>query len=136
MVGRKGSMQTNKPSWQAKLETTTVIIACLWVSAYERIWHETLNWPWNELCWKLLSLENPFEFFWNPKSSFGIWKSNLNLNYFILSENLFQTWTLRRGAMCVYSSLSCGKVEYMHIAPLSGVHVWNRFSDRTKFSQI
>ena len=22
--------------------------------------------------------------------------------------------------MCVYSSLSCGKVEYMHIGPLSG----------------
>ena len=46
VVGRKESMQSNKPSWQAKLETTTAIIACLWVSAYGRIWHEMLNWPW------------------------------------------------------------------------------------------
>ena len=41
-------------------------------------------------------------------------------NFFILSENLFQTWTLRSGAICVYSSLSCVEVEYMHIAPLRG----------------
>jgi hypothetical protein len=38
--------------------------------------------------------------------------------------------------MCVYSSLSCGKVEYMHIAPLRRVHVWNRFSDRIILFQI
>ena len=34
------------------------------------------------LCWKLLSVENPFEFIWNPKSSFEIWKFNLNLKFF------------------------------------------------------
>jgi hypothetical protein len=31
------------------------------------------------LCRKLLSLENPFEFIWNLKSSFEIWKFDLNL---------------------------------------------------------
>ena len=41
----------------------------------------------------------------------------------ILSENLFQTWTLRSGTLWVYLSLSCGKFEYMHIAPLRRVHV-------------
>ena len=62
----------------------------------------------------------------------SIWK------FFILSENLFQSWILRSGAMCVYLnlSLSCNKVEYMHIAPLCGVHVWNRIWDRMNFFQI
>ena len=85
------------------------------------------------LCWKLLSHENPLDTIWNPKSSFENWKSNLNLISFFLPENLFQTWTLRSGAMWVYYSLSCGRVKYMQIAPLSRVHVWNRFSDRTNF---
>ena len=35
-------------------------------------------------CWKLLYLENPFEFIWNLKSSFEIWKLNLNLKKFHL----------------------------------------------------
>ena len=34
---------------------------------------------WLDWCPKLLSLENPFEFIWNLKSSFGIWKFNFNL---------------------------------------------------------
>ena len=46
VVGRKESMQSNKPSWQAKLEITTAITACLWVSAYGRTWHEMLDWQW------------------------------------------------------------------------------------------
>ena len=53
-----------------------------------------------------------------------IWKS------FIPSENGFQTRTpLRSGAMCMYSSLSCDEVEYMHIVLL---HFWNRFSEKIK----
>ena len=63
-----------------------------------------------------------------------IWK------FFVPSENLFQNWTLKSGAMWLYSSLSCSKVkyniQYMHIAPLHGVHVWNVFWDRTNFFQI
>ena len=46
------------------------------------------------------------------KNSISIWKC------IILPENLFQTCILRRGAMCVYSSWSRDKVEYMHIEPL------------------
>ena len=34
------------------------------------------------LCPKLLSLENPFEFIWNLKSSFGIGKFSSNLKKF------------------------------------------------------
>ena len=68
-------------------------------------------------------VEIPFEFF-------EIWI------FFIQSENSFQTWTLWSCVMCVFSSLSRGKVEYVHITPLHGVHVWNRFSDRTNFFQI
>ena len=52
------------------------------------------------------------------------------ISIIILSENSFQTWILRTGAMCVYSSLSHGKVEYTHIEPLCKVHIWNKFSDR------
>ena len=57
-----------------------------------------------------------------------IWKS------FISSENLFQTWTLRNSAMYMYSSLSRDKLEYMHIATLLGVHVWNNFETRFEIS--
>ena len=46
-----------------------------------------------------------------------IWKS------FIPSENLFQTFTLRSGAMCVYSSLSYDKDEYTkHCNTLFEIH--------------
>ena len=45
-----------------------------------------------------------------------IWKS------FIPSENLFQTWALQGGAMCMYSTLSRDKLENMNM-----VHVWNKF---------
>ena len=45
------------------------------------------------LCPKLLSLEKPFEFIWNLKSSFEIWKFNSNLTKFFR-------------AICMYSSLS------------------------------
>jgi hypothetical protein len=38
--------------------------------------------------------------------------------------------------MCMYSSLSRDKLEYTHIAPLHGVHVCNKFSDRLKPFQI
>ena len=41
------------------------------------------------LCPKLLSLENPFEFIWNHKSSFEIWKLIFNLKFFILFENSY-----------------------------------------------
>ena len=34
---------------------------------------------------------------------------------------------------CVYSSFSSDKIAYTHIAPLQGVHVWNKFWDRIKF---
>ena len=68
------------------------------------------------LCWKLLSLENPFEFNWNTKSSFEIWKFNRNLKFFL--SFLFQSWTLRSGAMRVYSSLSCGKFEWLNTCTL------------------
>ena len=77
------------------------------------------------LCPKLLSLENSSKVIWNLKSSFEIWKFDFNLKFFIASKNLFQIWTLKDGAMCVYSFLSCDKIEYTHIAPLSTVHIWN-----------
>ena len=48
------------------------------------------------------------------------------------SENLFQIWTPRSGAMCKYSTLSHDKLEYTHMAPLLRVHVWNKFSDKIK----
>ena len=35
-----------------------------------------------DVCWKLLSLENPFVFIWSLKSSFEIWKFNLNLKFY------------------------------------------------------
>ena len=50
-----------------------------------------------------------------------IWKS------FIPSENLFQTWALQGGAMCMYSTLSRDKLENMNMVPLSRVHVWHKF---------
>ena len=43
VVGRKESMQSNKPSWQAKLETATAIAACLWALTYGRTSYEMLN---------------------------------------------------------------------------------------------
>ena len=57
----------------------------------------------------------------------SIWKS------IILSENLFQTWLLRSATMCVYSSLSHDKDEYMNMALLCRVYVWNKFSDSIIF---
>ena len=60
----------------------------------------------------------------------SIWKR------IILSENLFQTWILRSGDMCVYSSLSRDKVEYTHIEPLCEVHIWKKKSDRIIYFQI
>ena len=47
-----------------------------------------------------------------------------NLNFFYInSENLFKTWTLQSGSMCMYSSLSRDKVKYTHMAPLRGFYV-------------
>ena len=54
----------------------------------------------------------------------------------ILSENLFQTWTLWSGAMYVHSSLSHGKVESTYIAPLWWLQVSNWFLERIIFFQI
>ena len=53
----------------------------------------------------------------------------MNLIRIILPENLFQTWTLQNGSMCMYSTFSRDKIEYKHMAPLRRIHIWNNFSD-------
>ena len=56
---------------------------------------------------------------------------------FISPEKIFQTWTLWSGAtMWVYSSFSCDRLKYTHMAPVHMVHVWNKFSDGIKRFQI
>ena len=69
------------------------------------------------LCPKLLCLENPFEFIWNLKLSFEFWKSNLNLKILYPVWYLFQTWTPQSGAMFVCT------------APPQRGYIWNNFSD-------
>ena len=49
-----------------------------------------------------------------------IWKR------FIPSENLFQTWSMQSGVMCVDLTLSCDKLEYTHMAALHRIHVGNK----------
>ena len=72
-----------------------------------------------------------------PKTSIS-WKlnffkiSNSSLKKNILSENLFQIWTVLSGAMWVYSILSHDKNEYTHMAPSFRVHIWNKFLDAIK----
>ena len=46
----------------------------------------------------------------------------------ILSENPFQTWTVRSGVMCTYSTLSHDKLDYTHMAPLF-INVWSWYTD-------
>ena len=53
-----------------------------------------------------------------PKTS-NLLKIHLNLfeisNTVLKFENLFQTWTMRSGAMCMYSTLPHDKLEYTQI---------------------
>ena len=56
-----------------------------------------------------------------------IWKFSIS------SEILFQTWTLRSDFMCMYSTSSHDKLEYMLMAPLRRVHVWKNFKKGYNF---
>ena len=76
-----------------------------------------------------------------PKTSIWIYLKSENLisiwKSIILSENLFQTWIIRSGAMvCIQVYHDCDEVEYTHIEPLCEVHVWNQFSDKIIYFQI
>ena len=62
-------------------------------------------------------------FWWNYHWNIS---SDFQLNLFLIRLyqvypqwiKMDQTWSKLSGVVCVYSSLSCGKVEYMHIAPI------------------
>ena len=61
---------------------TTMTAECRRCQLSFEILFVALEWNWEWLCWKLLSLENPFEFIWNLKSKFELWKLNSNLKIF------------------------------------------------------
>ena len=102
---------------KAKIYTSKYNLQFTWNQYFTKYW-----------CWKLLCLENTFEFIWNLKpvlkfeNLIWIWEK------FILSVIFFQTWTTQSRSMCLYSTLSCDKLEYTHMAPLLRIHVWNKFS--------
>ena len=70
-----------------------------------------------EFDWMILKTSILWKSIWvYLKYQIKFWKFNRNLKSF------YSVWkfisNMRSGAMCVYSSLSCGKVEYMHIASM------------------
>ena len=68
------------PAWWPQKNTTTIYVQYfkprfLNLNVKPQTYQPQTFQP--DLCPKLLSLENPFEFIWNLKSSFEIWKLNL-----------------------------------------------------------
>ena len=80
----------------------------------------------NFYCQKPIWLQNSFEFIWNLKENFEIWKFDLNLRKNYPVGNLFQMWSSQSCSMCAYLTLSRDKLEYTHKVPLRRFYVWTR----------
>ena len=79
-------------------------------------------------------LENPFDFIWNLKTSFEIWKFGLNLKKKLSCLKIYFKRGPRRVVQC--ACIQPCHVINLHMAPLCRSHVWNKFSDRTILFQM
>ena len=80
-----------------------------------------------DLCLKLLCFKNPFEFIWNLKTSFEIWKFDINLKKKISFLKIHFKCGPSRVVQCV--CIQPCNMKNLHMAPLRTIHVWNKFSD-------
>ena len=79
-----------------------------------------------------ISLENPFELICNLKSSFKIIKFDSNLKKFDFVSKFISNMDPAEWCHVGYSTLSRGKLEYTHMAPLGMGQVWKKSSKGMK----